>query len=56
MLPQIIYLCLALLGLGISMAKHGQSKSNYHFGVDLISSLLVLGLLYWGGFFNAFFK
>lgn len=50
--PQIIYIILTFIGLGYSIAKHGQPRDNHDFGVDLISTIIVLGLLYWGGFFS----
>jgi hypothetical protein len=51
-IPQIIYLILWLLGAGIAMAKHGEPKTGkYDFWTTLLSSILALGLLYWGGFF-----
>jgi len=51
--PQIIWFVLTFLGLGVSMSKHGEPKSGENnFFVDLLCTALVLGLLYWGGFFG----
>ncbi|HEX7111395.1 MAG TPA: hypothetical protein VF216_03050 [Mizugakiibacter sp.] len=51
--PQIIYLSLLLLDLGIHLVRDGQRREKpYDFGGELISVCLVVGLLYWGGFFG----
>ena len=47
-LPQIIYLALVFLGLGTALAN--PAKQNIW--ATLFSTALVLGLLFWGGFFN----
>jgi len=57
MVPQIVYLLLMALGLGIAMERHGKPKADkYNFTIDLISTALSAALLWWGGFFNVFFK
>ena len=50
--PQIIYIVLQVLGLGLSMAKHGQPQKPYDFWISLTASVIMLSLLIWGGFFN----
>jgi hypothetical protein len=50
--PQVIYLALIILGLGIAIAKHGQPRDNYNGGVTFIAAIIELALLYWGGFFK----
>ena len=51
--PQLIYLALVVLSLGISMAKHGTPKEgNHSIFVDVIAVSLGCLLLYWGGFFG----
>jgi hypothetical protein len=51
-IPQLIFLALIVLNLGIVMAKNGQPRSGKHsFVANLIADGLLLGLLYWGGFF-----
>lgn len=49
--PQIAYIVLHALGLGITAAKNGQ-QSTYEFGTSIVSSLIVFALLYFGGFFT----
>lgn len=51
--PQIIYIGLVTLGLGYSLAKDGQPKTGRHdfVGHGVVASLII-GLLYWGGFFS----
>lgn len=52
--PQIIWIVLLALGLGISIQQHGQPKTGHHnFGVSLLGAALSAGILYWGGFFTA---
>lgn len=51
-LPQLIYLIMLALGLGIAMAKHGEPRPPHDAGAALIGICIVLTLLYWGGFFS----
>ena len=50
--PQIIYLLLVALSLGVSIAKHGQVRDPYNVMDSIIATTIVLPLLYWGGFFG----
>jgi hypothetical protein len=51
--PEGIYLVLLILTLGYTLAKDGQPKNDkYSFWATTLSAGLVLGLLYWGGFFS----
>lgn len=50
--PQGIYLALTLIGFGSAIAEHGKPKSGEHDAVvPTIASLIILTILYWGGFF-----
>lgn len=49
---QIIYLCILLMGVGISIGKHGESQGNYNGWVTLISAAIQITLLALGGFFS----
>ena len=51
MWPVYTYLVLMLIGLGVSLAKHGEYV-KINFWSTLTSSLVILFLLYKGGFFN----
>lgn len=51
-IPQIIYLFLAAMGLGLALANDGKPQPPYSFIKSLISSAIVLSLLWWGGFFK----
>ncbi len=51
MWPVYTYLALMLIGLGVSLAKHGEYV-KINFWSTLTSSLVILFLLYKGGFFN----
>ena len=47
--PQIIMI--ALLGMGLGM--HGEPREGtYSFPIQLVSTLIEIGLLIWGGFFG----
>lgn len=51
--PQICYIILITLGLGISLAKHGEPREdNYNFFATLLSASIQIGLLILGGFFR----
>ena len=51
--PQYLYLALWLIGAGAGMVRHGTPKEGKNdFWADLITSLLIMGILYWGGFFG----
>ena len=55
MWPQYVYLCLMLLGLGVVLAKHGEPQKNYNIWASLFADIIILGLLYFGGFFKGLF-
>lgn len=51
--PQIIFLVLSAMSLGISLAMDGKPRAGkYSFLVTLISQAIGIGLVYWGGFFG----
>ena len=52
--PQIAYLMLACLGLGVELSRHGKPKEGkYNFGLPLfVWGFILLPLLYCGGFFT----
>lgn len=49
-IPQFIVLALMFTGLGIDICKHGQ-LNKYNGWTSLIALIIMLGLLFWGGFF-----
>lgn len=54
--PQLIYLTLSLVGIGICIARYGQPKRDQYDLTDvLIAPLLAYALLWWGGFFDPLF-
>lgn len=53
--PQLIYLALCLFSFGVTVAKHGE-PTKYNAGGQLVALLIILPILYWGGFFNVFLK
>ena len=51
--PQLIYLALFFMGAGTEMMNHGKPREGEHnFFIYTVAKALVLGLLYWGGFFG----
>lgn len=53
-LPQILFLAITFLGTGIYLAKHGEPKQGtYNFYIAVLSDIIILTLLCWGGFFTA---
>lgn len=53
MIPQLIYLGLMVMGLGIHLAKHGESDT-ISFWWSLFGFTIQIILLAWGGFFKVF--
>lgn len=52
-MPQILILAIYMLSLGNELAKHGDTKViKYNFGGKLLVTMIVIGLLIWGGFFK----
>jgi hypothetical protein len=53
--PQITWLVLTLLTVGMVAARHGKSyDDDYSFGAMAFVLVLLTGLYYWGGFFETF--
>ena len=50
--PQIAYIALTAMGLGIALVKHGEPREPYSFLTQIIAAAIGLGLLYAGGFFS----
>ena len=50
--PQLIVLLLMAMGWGITLVKDGERQANYSIVTHTISTMITLGLLYWGGFFS----
>jgi len=54
MFPILVLLALQMLGLGITLAKHGE-EYKHNFGTSMIGFVIANGLLYWGGWFAPLF-
>ena len=51
--PQITYIVLVILGIGISLERHGKPKTGtYNVLVDLVGTAIGLFIVYSGGFFK----
>lgn len=56
-LPQIIWITIFLIGVGISLQKNGEPRTGKHSAAsDLITSAVFIGLFYWGGWFDPIFN
>ena len=57
MVPQALLSMLMFLGTGVHLAKHGEPRTgHYSFVVALLSDILTITLLWWGGFFDVLLK
>lgn len=51
--PQIIWILLTAMHVGINISRHGETERGKYNGISsAIAAGLVAGLLYWGGFFG----
>lgn len=50
--PQIIMIVLLALNLFINLLKHGEKQGSYSFWTSLVNAGIVVGLLWWGGFWG----
>lgn len=50
--PEGIYLVILLIGFGWKVAKHGEPQDDHNWWASSIASVIVLSLLWWGGFFS----
>lgn len=49
--PQIIWIVLTALGLGVALAKDGE-RTKHSFLATAISTIISIAILVWGGFFG----
>jgi len=56
MLPQLIFIGMSIVGLGLSICDHGKPRSPENALLAFISLLINYILLIWGGFFDCFLK
>lgn len=54
MWPQIILLTLYFVSLLIAANEHGEPRKPGNFWLHLVALIIVIGLLYWGNFFDGF--
>ena len=54
MIAKFVLLGLTTLSLGMGLASHGKERKPHNGWVSLVSYILILSLLYWGGFFDNF--
>ena len=51
--PQIVIIVLMAMSTGMALVKHGEPRNaKYNFWVELISNLIMAGLLWFGGFWG----
>lgn len=57
MTAQIIVIGINILTAGIYLARHGEPRNEeYNFWLYMLGSVISNALLYWGGFYDVFFK
>jgi hypothetical protein len=56
MIPQILFIIIVMLGAGVTIAKHGEPQKPHNIVTTLIAQVIMHGLLFWGGFYDCFFK
>jgi hypothetical protein len=50
--PQIIWLILNFVGIGVALSQHGQPRKGKHnFFATVIATFIEMLILYYGGFF-----
>ena len=50
--PQILIIVFFTMGLTIHLIKHGEERGKYNVWTYLLSAVIEIGILIWGGFFN----
>lgn len=50
--PQLVWIGLACLGAGVSLALHGKPRDPHNFWTAMLGTAISAGLLYAGGFFS----
>ena len=50
--PQIVWIAVSALGVGIALINHGEPREKYNFWVTLISLGIEMLILLKGGFFG----
>jgi hypothetical protein len=57
MIPQILVLGILFMALGIDLVRHGKTHEvTENFWTTLLSFVIWIGLLYWGHFFDVFWR
>ena len=57
MIPQLLTLGLLFMSLGIDLVRHGKTRAvKDNAWVSLLSFIVWLGILYWGHFFDVFWR
>lgn len=56
LIATFIILFFSVFGLGISLAKKGESKGKYIFWVDLLSFVILMFLYWCAGLFDIFLQ
>lgn len=52
-IPQMLYVALLFISLGVNIALHGKPKDGTHnFWTALVGAVIQITLLTWGGFFS----
>jgi hypothetical protein len=52
---QIVMIALMFANLMLSLSKHGEEQAPHNFWVSLLSAMITVALLAWGGFWAPLF-
>ena len=56
-IPQLLYLALTVIGLATAAMQNGEPRTgNHSFVGTLVATVLIGSLLWWGGFFDCFYR
>lgn len=50
--PQIVYLALSGISLLLTAHDHGKPRTNTNFWSSAIAAVIMISILWWGGFFH----
>lgn len=55
-LPQLIWVAFTAISIGMDASRHGEERPHkVNVWAVIVEMVINAALLYWGGFFNAFF-
>jgi len=56
MIPQLLFVIIIAMSIGIALAKHGKPSPKYNFWLTLLASAIWYAIAWSGGFFDGIIK